>query len=156
MASHTSASASGQGLAHSRTWRAASSSRRSRSRAAAALRISARSAAERLPQPAAPAHGGLHRGGRLRRPAPARSGHQPLRRPGVGRVDALRGSAVAADQHRHLEGQALVQLPQSLQERLAGRGAPQLEDGLVAKAVGGAPGHGHGAASSSSIGTPRC
>ena len=55
MASHTSASASGQGLAHSRTSSAAISSRRSRSQSAAAMRAAARCSAEVAPQAARPA-----------------------------------------------------------------------------------------------------
>src|SRR5439155_1645210 len=50
MASHTSASASRQGLAHSRTASAATSARRSRSQAAASTRACARSAAVRRDQ----------------------------------------------------------------------------------------------------------
>ena len=71
---------------------------------------------------------------------------------GVGGAEALAGAALVADPHRRAHRQPPLEPGHAVDQRGA-RGRPaQLEDGLVGERLE----VGHGAASSSSIGAPRC
>ena len=148
MASHTSASASIQGFAHSRTCSAASSKRRSRSRAAAARSAPARSDAGRRPQSRNPRSAAA-----TASPASASEALPARATSSEGAPGSVESSpselpALAPDQHRHREREPSVELAQGAEQRLAHRRPAQLQHRLVREA--------HGAASSSSIDTPRC
>ena len=128
--------------------RAASSSRRSRSQAAAPSSTSARSAR----RPGGP----FRRAPRWSRSAPRGdvllAGRRRPARPGAGiagvrRDELLALAAVVADPDRYAQRRAGVERVERLLQRRPGRRAAQLEHGLVDEVP-------HGAASSSSRGTP--